>query len=1025
MRKLFLLIPLLAFALLANADVIEISSATSNIIHTTIAASSTNDGDVIVLTDVGPYVNSKANSDDYTKLSKNITIQAANGITPVIQLEVPIQGRNGKSAKFIGIKFNCASLQYDNLVHFNDALDNELEFENCEFYNSSRYLVKLSSDKKVKSLKFKNCKFYDNSSNRGIIIDGTGIIDHLELDGCEVSGFAKEFIHGYAGTSHVGECIVNDCYFHNNSRSAVMFVASTVDGTQTCDDLTVTNSTFANIDATSEYESVIDIRPYGSTNTDAIKVIVDHCTFYNNETKNSDHANVRTCYLTDVTVSNCIFAHSADYARRATYCTGGGNINNCLTYHYTETGTKGHAYGATVNAASVVDDPLFNDLANNKYTYDGNWVTMSLSPARGAATDGSDLGDPRWYSDEVLPETNFATPYAFTGLKAVVSDKMEKDGDNYIHSKSSGGSAIWKVHATRACELAVTLNLLDSYDAGHRYTVEVFDADGNSIGSASEGAWSNSTGDKVLAQTIVLPSADDYKVVLTNDESGSTTTIKGVTLSYLGGAVQNLPCTMLPIDALRSARAYIDENDEFRFTNDDQADHVLDEWAKWNMHVTKAGYYKFATSVNSTNGHSYLVTVYNANETVEKGSKAQPGDNIWGAAKTFSTDLILLDEGDYIFKVQNTTKDSKGRIVNVVATYEGGAVVEIPANPIPLTDAVITAGATRNASGLSFNGSVSEYAQWNISAAAGVYNFTLTVTGSNYSIYKLDVLNGGDNIFTYSQGQTGTGTVTINNVFIPAAGNYVLQLANVNSSADGVITSISAALDDVLILDENATDATYLAAVNGEKKKILLNRTFKGGMYNTICLPFSDWVSSLELVFGTGYELLELESAVLEGDVLNLNFNTITGEFGHGRPYLIKPTHDVTNPMWTSSDGRTIDSSTGYNVKSSTNADFIGSFVAGTIPAGEDNLFLGPNNLLYFSDTTTPIKGTRAWFQVKGVPHPSQAIKHANIIANDQVVTSIDFTKGRNNKVMKAIENGQLIIIRNGERFTVQGQRIQ
>jgi hypothetical protein len=115
----------------------------------------------------------------------------------------------------------------------------------------------------------------------------------------------------------------------------------------------------------------------------------------------------------------------------------------------------------------------------------------------------------------------------------------------------------------------------------------------------------------------------------------------------------------------------------------------------------------------------------------------------------------------------------------------------------------------------------------------------------------------------------------------------------------------------------------------------------------------------------------------------------------------------------------------GGQATTGTNANFIGTFIKGTIPAGEDNLFLGQNNLLYFSDNDTPIKGMRAYFQVKGVPHPSQAIRHANIIANDQVVTSIDFTKGENNKVMKAIENGQLIIIRNGVRFTVQGQRIQ
>ena len=1017
MRKLFLLIPLLAFALMANAKEIEVSSGTSNIIHFTIAASTTEDGDVIILKDAGPYVSTKSAGDDYTKLSKNVTIKAKTGITPVVKLQVPIQGRDGKSAKFIGIKFDCGDLQYSNFIHFNDALDNGLEFEDCEFYNSSQYLVRVSDGKKVESLKFKNCKFYNNSSTRGILNEGT--IGHLELDGCEVSGFAKEFIHGYSGSSHVDECIINDCYFHNNSRSSILFVASSVEGQQTCDELTVTNSTFANINATGEYEGVVEARPYGSANTDAIKVIVDHCTFYNNTTIDGSYSNIRTKYLTDVTISNCIFAHSEEYVRRATYCTGGGNINNCLTYNYTAEGTKGHAYGATVNAASVVADPLFTDAANGDYSFAGNWVTMALSPARGAATDGSDLGDPRWYSDEVLPSTNFANPYQLKGNKAKLSGNIWYDDVNdYLYGDGGSnryyGTATWKLHAQKACAVNVALNLAAGSPTVHDLRVEILDADGNSVDEFVE---------STLPGTLSIPAEGDYTIILHDDHEWSSAQVANITLSYLGGSVQNLPCTMLPIDALRSARAYIDENGEYRFTDDDHAGHVLEEWAKWNMHVSKAGYYKFTTSVNSTNGHSYLVTVYNANETVEKGSKAQPGDDIWGTAKTFSTDLILLDEGDYIFKVQNTTNNSKGRIVNVVATYEGGAVVNIPNANIPLEDAILSANATRDNDGIHFGSpNAEQYAQWNIHATTGLYTFTLNVTGTNYGKYQLDLTGDNVNIHPDFVGKDGSGSVTISNLFIPADGDYVLQLANINSGADGYITSVVAAVDnEVLILDETATDAEYINAVNGQSKKIIINRTFKGGMYNTICVPFTDWMSSVKNIFGDDVELLELSSAELEGNVLNLNFTT-PSELGHGRPYLIKPAQDVTNPMW---NARTINDGTSYNIKSCTNADFIGSFIKGEVPAGENNLFLGPNNLLYFSQTATPIKGMRAWFQVKGVPNAIQAIKRANIVTPQGSTTAFELVETQSNGSIKTLENGQVIIIRDGVRYNVMGVKIQ
>ena len=104
---------------------------------------------------------------------------------------------------------------------------------------------------------------------------------------------------------------------------------------------------------------------------------------------------------------------------------------------------------------------------------------------------------------------------------------------------------------------------------------------------------------------------------------------------------------------------------------------------------------------------------------------------------------------------------------------------------------------------------------------------------------------------------------------------------------------------------------------------------------------------------------------------------------------------------------------------------FIGSFIAGEIPAGENNLFLGPNDLLYFSQTPTPIKGTRAYFQLKGIPNPQQVIKRARIVTGIQVVTEIDFVKDTRKVTIKVIENGQLVIIRDGVRYNAMGVKLQ
>lgn len=1103
MKKLFLLIPVLAFALMAKAVVTNIDNSTPDALR--LALHYANDGDVIIMAG-GTYEESNSNYIAFN--SKNVTVKAADGETVIIKPHVPFTVSGGARAEIQGVKIDASELcslgSYSHLMYASDAAaNNRLILDGCEIYGYTvgKAVIACRSSYKLDSLIINNCKFYNHTTR--------------------------------------------SCVFLENEENK---------------GLIVTNSTFYNIATGTESfgAGIIDDR-----SADA-KVRVDHCTFYNVVAQNTDYAAVGKNAISDGIVSNSIFMlpENVDGERAIR---GLAQANNCLTYNYIKDSNWGIHSSVTKNNCINGKDPLFADAANGDFSLAGNWVTMNISPARAAATDGSDLGDPRWYSAPVLPSVDFASPYQFVGAKAQIAGNLWYDDVNgylYYNDKSECGVATWKINATRACVLAATLNMNAATTTGHKFKVEVLDAEGNSIAETAEPSSKNDAGNIALPDQIVLPAAGNYTVKLYNLQGWSSAKIDGVTFSYIGGAVQAMPGTtdiseawfsskgtradgmitfssytdqwvkwnvatastrsynvtlninnpteyghrftvaiyeneeeepvasftesswnkaygtplainmgsallqsgknyvvkvtnaesgaqpkiisvgfvpagggLIDIpgnlsfdEVILSPRAWIDDSgtvDSLLFTARGSEGYNDQEWAKWRINVTTTGYYKFTANVSSSDEQYYKISVLNSDESITIGEKDGTGTSIGSGDKTFATDAIGLPVGEYVVKIANTYNHSKGRLLSMAASYEGGAVVEIPANPIPLTDAIITVGATRNGSGLGFNGSVSEYAQWNIEAAAGVYNFTLIVTGSNYSIYKLDVLDGGDNIFTYSQGQSGAGTVTINNVFIPAAGNYVLQLANVNSSADGVITSISAALDDVLILDENATDAAYISAVNGVKKKITLNRTFKGGMYNTICLPFSDWVSSLELVFGTGYELLELNNAELDGDVLNLNFTAVTGEFGHGRPYLIKPTHDVTNPTWTTSDGRTIDASTSYNIKSSTAADFIGSFIAGEVPAGEDNLFLGPNNLLYFSQTATPIKGTRAYFRVK-VPNPAQAISRARIVTGGKVATEINLVNesAKFDGAAKIIENGQLIIIRDGVRYNVMGVKI-
>ena len=335
MKKIFTFLAAMFVAFAVNAADQYPDPAVNNSLSAAVAA--VGDDEVIYL-EAGIYTNSKTASNDYTKLrsGKHYTIKAIDGQKAIIKYEVPFQIREAASAKFIGIKFDGESIHsdYDNYFHVNDAVDNSLEFENCEFTNvSASYIIYVGGSKKLSSLVFKNCKFHDNSCGRAILNEGTitkleiknstisdftntdnSLIDNyssatmgeLTMEGCTVSGISKKIIVGQA-TSHLGTCTINNCYFHDNAKNIIIFSKSTIVDQHACDKLVFTNSTIANSTALADYTSTIDVHPYNDVETDGVKVIVDHCTFYNNPTITSDHSAIRPYNINDVTISNCIF----------------------------------------------------------------------------------------------------------------------------------------------------------------------------------------------------------------------------------------------------------------------------------------------------------------------------------------------------------------------------------------------------------------------------------------------------------------------------------------------------------------------------------------------------------------------------------------------------------------------------------------------------------------------------------------------------------------------------------------------
>ena len=375
-------------------------------------------------------------------------------------------------------------------------------------------------------------------------------------------------------------------------------------------------------------------------------------------------------------------------------------------------------------------------------------------------------------------------------------------------------------------------------------------------------------------------------------------------------------------------------------------------------------------------------------------------------------------------KVSNTGEYSHVQIASIVITYQNGARATLPAT-CTFADLMLSEKAQIYSNMLYFeepgdHNPVGQWAKWNVKAdAAGTYLFTMNVTSDNSQSYKISILDGETVVDEFESGSVGSGDKEVKHYFNLAAGNYIVKLENTTSWSQGHIVSLVVTQPSLIVLDEMAaTNAVIHDNYRNDEHDIQIIRSIVPGMYNTICLPFDVSSSQLQAIFGNDVKLLQMNGATLNGNELDLNFEDATSIY-RGTPYLIKTSQAVVNPVFTAVEIKAEEGS----ATGGTAADFIGNFIAGEVPAGDQNLFLGPNDLLYFSQTATPIKGMRAYFHVK-VPGAAQMIQHARIVKGTQVITSVDLV-GAETKAVKTIENGQLIITIDGVRYNVMGVKLQ
>ena len=282
-----------------------------------------------------------------------------------------------------------------------------------------------------------------------------------------------------------------------------------------------------------------------------------------------------------------------------------------------------------------------------------------------------------------------------------------------------------------------------------------------------------------------------------------------------------------------------------------------------------------------------------------------------------------------------------------------------------------------------------------------------------------------------SEALTAASTTQVLVPFTAGSGNIAFRFIGNTGEGDLYLDNIR--VSNTLVLANDADNTAALEANNGQTLDVQIDRTFFPGVgFNTICLPFS-----LPTLVGTpleGGELLAFKYGYVENGELLLRVYP-TDAIEAGVPYLIswETGENIVSPIF---KNVTIAASEGKAVGENDDVKFVGIFAPQIFPQGDKTkIFVLANNQMAWSgveaNAANSLKSFRAYFQtiteVGGGANnaPIYNGMPARIVKQESSATDIDNIYGNDVKSIKLLENNQVVIIRNGVKYNVQGQVIK
>lgn len=190
------------------------------------------------------------------------------------------------------------------------------------------------------------------------------------------------------------------------------------------------------------------------------------------------------------------------------------------------------------------------------------------------------------------------------------------------------------------------------------------------------------------------------------------------------------------------------------------------------------------------------------------------------------------------------------------------------------------------------------------------------------------------------------------------------------------------------LIDAKTASIVYLSdkipySYDKQKKHLVIDRQLKKNMWNTVCFPFDVSPSKISRWMGSGTIVAEFSGVTKESDGTEIiNFSSNTDTLNAGKPYLICPSQDVTEP-W-GFDNMKFDSSNTPDPDTYGDISFVGIYAPTTLTKGDRTvMFLGPENKLYTPGADISMGGYRAYFKLNGNSN------NAKLLAIDGMTSAI------------------------------------